>query len=151
MASPYPNPGPYNQQAYQQPEKKGCLARNWKWMLPVGCLGIIVAVVGVVLAIVLGVSSTIRSSEVFQQAIKKAESNSTVRDEMGTPIESGWMFSGNISVENDKGDAEFDIPISGPKKSGTLFVVAKMDKGQWTYTTLQVEIEGRSGKINLLP
>ena len=58
--------------------------------------------------------------------------------------------SGNISVSGSSGDAEFSIPISGPKGSAVICVVAKKKAGKWIYEILEVEVEGSKDRIGLL-
>lgn len=110
----------------------------------------IVMVVGFVAAIVFFAFGAIKSSEVFEQAINKTRSNPAVVSELGEPIEPGWLVSGTIKVNNSSGSADLSIPVSGPKKSGTVYVVAAKKLGKWNFSALEVEIEGNNTRINLL-
>jgi hypothetical protein len=136
----------------QQPpvQKKGWFGRNWKWLLPVGCVGLLAIGVGVVLLIVSLVFGAIKSSDAYKEAVAKASASSAVIRELGQPIETGWLVGGTINVSGSSGDADLTIPISGPKGSGTIFAVATKSGGQWTFTKLQVETEGSSTRIDLL-
>lgn len=131
-------------------EKKGWFSRNWKWLLPVGCVGLLAAGVAVVLLILSFVFGAIKSSDVYQQAVSKASADSAVVRELGQPIEAGWMVSGSINVSGPGGSADLAIPISGPKGKGTIYAVATKSAGRWTFTQLQVEPEGSSARIDLL-
>jgi hypothetical protein len=42
------------------------------------------------------------------------------------------------------------IPVSGPKKSGKVYVSAVKKLGKWDFSALEVEIEGETKRINLL-
>jgi cytochrome oxidase complex assembly protein 1 len=42
------------------------------------------------------------------------------------------------------------IPVSGPKKSGRIYVLAKKRMDKWDFYGLEVEIEGKGERINLL-
>lgn len=110
----------------------------------------VVMVVGFVAAIVFFAFGAIKSSDVYQQAITKARSHAVVKRELGEPIEPGWLVSGNINVGNDSGNADLSIPVSGSKKSGTVYASAIKNHGKWDFSTLEVEIEGESKRINLL-
>ncbi|HEV8486035.1 MAG TPA: cytochrome c oxidase assembly factor Coa1 family protein [Blastocatellia bacterium] len=134
----------------QQPEKRGWWSRNWKWFVPVGCLSILAAVAVVIVLIVTLVFGALKSSDVYKQAMAKATANPTVISEIGQPIESGWMVSGSISVTGSSGEADISIPISGPKKSGTLYAVARKSAGEWKFSRLEVEVPNRPLRINLL-
>jgi hypothetical protein len=133
----------------QQPEKRGWWSRNWKWFVPVGCLSIVAVGAVVIVLIVTLVFGALKSSDVYKQAMLRATTNPTVISELGQPIESGWMVSGSISVSGSSGEADISIPISGPKKSGTIFAVSRKSAGEWKFSRLEVEVPGRP-RINLL-
>ena len=69
--------------------------------------------------------------------------------ELGTPIETGWFVSGSVSVSGPTGHADVSIPLSGPRASGTLYGVADKSAGLWTFSLLELELEGRPGRIDL--
>ena len=54
-------------------------------------------------------------------------------------------------MEGSSGEADIAIPISGPKGQGTIHAVAKKSAGEWTYTTLEVEIKETGKRIPLQP
>jgi len=132
------------------PEQKGWFGRNWKWFVPVGCLSVVLMIVVFIAAVVFFAFGSIKSSEVYQQAITKTKSNAAVIREFGEPIEPGWLISGHINVSDSSGSADLSIPISGPKKSGTVYAVATKKMGKWEIHGLEVAIEGESKRINLL-
>jgi len=90
------------------------------------------------LAIFLVVTGAIRHSEVARQALAKAQSNPSVIEKLGTPIEEGWLASGSISTSGASGDADLVLPIHGPKGNAKLYVVAKKSAGEWTYKRMEV-------------
>jgi len=128
-------------------------SRNWKWVVPVGCLVLIVPLlalagfIGGILAIVFG---SIKSTDVCQQALTLAKSNPAVIEALGEPVEDGWLMSGNINTSGSSGSADISIPLHGPKGKGTLYAVATKSAGRWEYDTLEVEVRGRDDRINLL-
>ena len=134
----------------QQPEKRGWWSRNWKWFVPVGCLSMLVVGAVVIVLIVSLVFGALKSSDVYKQALAKATSNPTVINELGEPIEAGWVVSGSISVSGSSGEADIAIPISGPKKSATIYAVGLKSAGEWKFSRLEVEIPNRPLRINLM-
>jgi hypothetical protein len=134
--------------------KKGWWGRNWKWFVPVGCLGLIVMVVGgialLVVAIFGAVSGLIKSSYPYSEGLARVQASAEVRQVLGSPVEAGFFLSGSINVSGSSGHADIAIPISGPKGSGWLYAVADKSAGKWTFTRLEVEIEGRAERIDLL-
>jgi hypothetical protein len=132
------------------PEKKGWFGRNWKWFVPVGCLSMVLMIVVFIAAVVYFAFGPIKSSTVYQEAITKTRSNADVIRELGEPIEPGWLISGTINVNESSGNADLSIPVSGPKKSGTVYVVATKKMGKWDIYGLEVAVEGENKRINLL-
>jgi len=145
--NPNPNPAQYGgnfQQPPQQPQQKGCLGRNWKWMLPVGCLGLILAGVLLIGGIVFVAMSAIKSSEVYKGALGVAQTHPAVTERLGQPVKDGWFVQGNVKVDGGGGSANFDIPLSGPKNSGTLRVSAVNPDGTWMYQKLDLVVGGET-------
>ena len=70
------------------------------------------------------------------------QTNTTAIELLGDPIEAGWLMSGSINTSGNSGDANFTIPVSGPKGKGTVYVEAYKDGGNWQYTQLYLEVEG---------
>ena len=134
----------------QQEKKRGWWSRNWKWFVPVGCLGMIAVVAVVIVLIVTLFFGALKSSDVYKQALAKAQANPTVISELGEPIEAGFFMSGSINVNGSSGDADIAIPISGPKKSATIYAVARKSAGEWKYSRLEVEVPNRPARIDLL-
>src|SRR5215216_3117419 len=142
-----PNPAPLGgsfQQPPQQPQQKGCLGRNWKWMLPVGCLGLILAGVLLIGGIIFVAMSALKSSEVYQGALKVAQAHPAVAERLGQPVEDGWLVKGNVKLDASGGSANLEIPLSGPKNTGTLFVTAVSPEGTWMYERLDLSVGGET-------
>ena len=133
-----------------QSQPQGWFARHWKAVVGVGCLGVVILGGALVAGIFFLVMGGIRSSDAYQQALAKANASPEVVVRLGQPIQPGWMVSGSINVSGPTGDADLAIPVSGPKGKGTIYAVAKKSAGQWTYSRLEVEIEGQPGRIDLL-
>jgi hypothetical protein len=110
--------------------------RNWKWFVPLGCLTIIVlfvAFIGFVVAVVFG---AIKSTEVYKGAVSIAMHDPRVEAALGTPVEEGWLVSGNVNVENDTGQARLSIPLKGPRGGGNVELKATKEGGKWSYQKL---------------
>lgn len=124
-----------------QPQQKGCLGRNWKWMLPVGCLGLIFVVVAVIGGIFFIAISAMKSSEVYKGALERARSNPEAVAALGEPIKDGWLVQGNVNFSGQSGTANLQIPVSGPKNSGTVRARAVYEGGAWTYEQLDLLVK----------
>lgn len=132
------------------PPQKPWLERNWKWAVPAGCLGVLLIFAAGVAAILALVFGGVRSSDVYKEALARAQRNPAVVEALGAPIKPGLGFSGSIQVSGRSGKADIAIPISGPKGNGTIYAVATKTAGYWQYKTLQVGIDDKSDRIDLL-
>ena len=128
------------------PTHRGLFARNWKWLLATLFVGGLVLMVGF-FALIMG---AIRSSDVAKASVATAQSNRQVVQQLGAPIEEGWLLSGSVNVSNASGDADLSVPISGPKGKGTIYVTAHKSAGRWHYSVMQVAIDGSDERIDLL-
>jgi hypothetical protein len=146
---PLPTPQPQSSTP-ASPIRRNWWSRNWKWFVPTGCLTLIAMVVAFVAAIFLIVFGALKSTDVYKTAVSRAKTEPAVIEALGTPIEEGWWMSGKTNVEGTAGEADIGIPISGPKGKGTIYAVATKSAGRWNYTTLEVEVNGRADRINLL-
>jgi TonB family protein len=132
-----------------QPQQKGCLGRNWKWMLPVGCLGLVLGAAALAVVIFLAAMSAVKSSDVYQGALRAAQAHPAAVERLGEPIKDGLFVKGNVKFNAGSGSADFEIPVSGPKNSGTLFVTAVNPDGAWMYERLDLSVAG-GGTVSLL-
>ncbi len=151
---PYPNqpyPGqPYPGQPYPgQPPQKGWFGRNWLWFLPVGCLSLLALIALFVGGIVFFVFGVLKSSDVYKTAVAQAKANPRVTAALGTPISEGTVLSGSINTSGDTGNANLNIPISGPKGKGTIFVTASKSGGIWYYSKMNVHVDGTGEEIDI--
>jgi hypothetical protein len=130
-------------------QSKSWLARNWKLVLGLFVVLVLIGIAGM-FGIVSFVMSTIKGSDVAKEAMARAQSNPAVAQRLGAPIEEGWLVSGSVNVSTGSGDADLALPISGPKGKGTVYVTAQKSAGEWTYSLMQAAIDGSGERIDLL-
>ena len=140
--APYP-PGP------AQP-KKSWLSQHIGLALGVGCFGLLILAAGFVFGILMVVTTALKSSDAYSVALSTASADSSVLAELGRPLEPGWFVSGSINVSGSSGHADLSIPVSGSVRSGKINAVADKAAGIWTFSVLNVVIEGRP-TIDLRP
>lgn len=133
-----------------QPKEKKWWNRNWKWIVPVGCLGALILIVGLGAMIVYLVFGFVKSSETYKQAVAKARTNSAVIEALGSPLKEGLLVAGSINISGSSGEADLAIPISGPKGKAILYAVATKSAGKWTLTTLELSIKASGERIDIL-
>ena len=131
------------------PAPRSWFKQNLKWLIPVGCV-VPVLCCGVFGAVTLvGVSGAIRTSSVYTESLARASANDEVKGALGTPITAGFLLQGSIEETNGVGEADLEIPLEGPRKAATLYVVAtKKAGGPWEYTRLEVDL--RIKRVDLL-
>jgi hypothetical protein len=127
-------------------------ARHALWALPVGCvaaLAILAAFVGLVLTISMG---SIKATDAYREAVDRARSSPQVHAVLGEPVKIGWFVKGKVNVNGRSGgDADLSIPLSGPQGHGTLYATARKRAGRWQYEVLEVAVDGRKERIDLVP
>ena len=124
--------------------------RNWKWFVPVGCLGTLTLFIAFVVSIALIVFSAMKSTDVYKDALARAKVHPAVIEALGSPITEGFLVSGNTNVNGAAGEANLSVPIAGPKGKGTIYVSAKKSLGQWNYSGFAFEIAKTHQRIDLL-
>src|SRR4030095_16045329 len=95
-------------------------------------------------------SPGVRWTAVCRDAIERAKASPEVSAELGEPVREGWWVSGNVETTGPSGTADIFIPLKGSRKDGPLYAVAHKSAGRWSYDTLEVAVEGREERINLL-
>ena len=124
-------------------------SRNWGCVVGCGCFGMVLAIAAIIGALFFGLNS-IASSAPLGKAVEIAAAHPEVQEALGEPIASGWGFQGSVNIQNQSGNADYSMPLNGPNGRGRLYVVATKTRGQWTFDILEVEIDGRSDRIDLL-
>ncbi|MGO1002830.1 cytochrome c oxidase assembly factor Coa1 family protein [Lysobacter sp. CA196] len=132
----------------------GWWGRNWKWAVPSGCLTLILLagllLVGVIGLGIKGLSGVMKASEPYRHAIALAEGNAEVVAALGTPLRTGSMIQGTLSTENASGHADLAVPLTGPKGEATLYIKGERQADRWTYSVIELAIEGSGQRIDLL-
>ena len=121
------------------PPRGSWWSRNWKWVVPLGCLLPIVLFGSCVAGIAWVAVTAIRASDPYSDALQRARANPEVIQRLGSPIEPRWWLTGSVDLDNDDGAADIKIPISGPKGDAFIAVEGTSTNGRWTYTRMTVE------------
>ena len=133
-----------------QKQEKNWWDRNWKWFVPVGCLGLLVLIGGFIALLVYLLFGFVKSTATYKEAVAKAKANPAVMEALGSPIKEGFFILGNINISGSSGQANLSIPISGPKDKARIYAVAKKSAGKWTLSTLEVAIKASGRRIDIL-
>jgi hypothetical protein len=124
------------------PIKQSFLSKKGKWTVAIS--------VGIAFLLSIVVIGSIDNSEVCRFAVQQAQSHSVVGERLGQPIKRGLIVGGSIKMSGSSGSANLEIPLSGPRGSGTVYAVAVRTVGIWKFETLKLAVQGDSNRIDLL-
>lgn len=147
MTIDYTQPPPIPQ---SEPPRRSWWSRNWGWVVALGCLTPILLVGGCFAGLAWIVVSSIRSTDVYEDAVARAKNDPRVIEALGAPVEARWWITGNLNVEGSRGEADFNVPLQGSRNKGTLEVEGGRDGGDWTFSVLQVRVDD-GPTIDLMP
>ena len=119
------------------------------WVIGIGCLSLILLGVLFFASIFGIVTTALKSSDVYQIAMATVERDPATIADLGAPIRAGWFVSGSIHVSGSSGSADISIPVSGSVRSGKVNAVATKASGKWSFSTLNVSIDGRPTMIEI--
>jgi hypothetical protein len=95
------------------------------------------------------IEGMLRRSQIYETTLNEAGQSPCVAAKVGIPFAPGWFVTGSLTESSVEGSADLEIPIHGPKGSGTLAVSAKKESGIWNIADLTLQQNGRD--IELLP
>ena len=130
-------------------QKRNGWSRNWKWLVPVGCVGVVILFAGFVVLMMAVLFGAIKSSDAYKIPVATAKADPRVINAIGSPVKERFFVNGSIHVSGPSGEADLSIPISGPKGKGTIYVVATKAVGKWNFSNLVFQAKGSSKRIDL--
>ncbi|ABF43770.1 conserved hypothetical protein [Candidatus Koribacter versatilis Ellin345] len=134
----YPAPYP--------PRQKSWIERHWIALV----ISIVLFFVLAVVVFVVGIFVLVSNTEPEKLAFAKAANSPAVVERLGQPIKKGMFSSGSINTTGPSGHAELKVPISGPKGEGYIYLTANKSADRWTFTQLEVAIDGDEKRIELV-
>jgi len=109
-----------------------------------------VAVIATVAALFFSITSALKDSDAFQLGMAKLQTNAEAMNALGAPISTGFPM-GSLKVSGSQGKADLSFSVEGSKAKGTLYLDASKDLGVWKMNRIELEVDGRSGRIDLNP
>ena len=131
-------------------QKKSWWGRNWFWVTPLGCLGLCSLPVVLFAGLFGMIFGTLKTSTAYADGLEIARTHPEVIRALGEPIEPGWLMGGQVSMTPSTGDMDVSVPLEGSRAGGTLYIVARRSAGEWRFERLEVEVDGRGDRIDLL-
>jgi hypothetical protein len=103
----------------------------WKILL----LLLVVCLIGAGLAYQL-IFAARRSSEPYQLALKQAQQDKNLKEQIGSPIQdAAWFPQGSINTQ--EGIAYLEFRVAGPKGDATIHVNSELKDGKWWLKRLE--------------
>jgi hypothetical protein len=124
-----------------EPRRRGWFGRNWWWVLLLVFGGCIVICAGLCAGVFAFGVGAIKSSEPYQASLAQVRQDKQVIARIGEPIEDALMPTGNININNDRGEARLSFDVSGPKGTASVVSQSKLIGGKWGLTQLEVTFE----------
>jgi Cytochrome oxidase complex assembly protein 1 len=97
--------------------------------VPVTTIGLFVT------SLLFAVDSMMRNSAAYRMAIDDAQASPCVAAVLGTPLHGG-SITGNYEENGERGSADYDFAVRGPKGKGYLSLEAKKSQGKWRINSL---------------
>ncbi|MHB1037877.1 MAG: cytochrome c oxidase assembly factor Coa1 family protein [Pirellulales bacterium] len=128
-----------------EPKPRGWWSRNWKWFVPIvivlplcACGG---GCAGLGYFFFWGVE-VLKSAEPYKMAFDQVRQDRAVIQRLGEPIEDAtWVPSGNIHIEDGRGEASLDFDVSGPKGVAHVRAESRRVDSQWGVVLLEVTFD----------
>lgn len=121
--------------------------RRWvKWGIAVWA---ICAVLGVLF--VYFVLTLLRGDHVFKVSLHLIQKDQEITAAIGQPIQTGFVFSGDVHTKGSTGEAKISYPIKGPRGSGQAEVEASQSAGEWKFTRIRVHLKKSKQTIEVAP
>jgi len=117
-----------NEDHFRQNQRRWAIAGGIAW----------IAVIALVVYSSTSVLGFMKKTEVYQLSMQEITNSPAVGAVFGEPVESGWFVTGNVTVTMTGGEAALNIPLSGPKNSGSAVAQAERSDGKWVLNLLVV-------------
>lgn len=116
--------------------QKSWIERNLAWFIP----SVVVLCLALLFGFIMSIMTLMKSSGPYKEAMMTVRNSTEIQMLIGTPIEDGLFFSGEIQTYGGgSGNASINIPIEGPKDSGVIYLEATKEFGEWTFNLLKVK------------
>lgn len=112
----------------------GWWRRHWRWAMPLAVLSASAAAAAVVWLAVTQWAHWSRSSEPYQEAMRRARCSVELVAVLGEPIEDGFLPAGSMrSAPGGGGHSQFLVHLNGPRGHARMFLQATRQQGEWDY------------------
>jgi len=115
----------------------GWWRRHWRWAMPLAMVVALLALAALVWLVLLQWSRWTRSSEPYQEAMRRARCSIELVAVLGEPIQDGFLPTGSVQRNaNGSGASELVISLTGPRGRAEMYLEAHREHGVWDYPLL---------------
>ncbi len=111
--------------------------------------GLIASSLVFMIVVTSGIMLLMKQSGAYQLALSRVETHSEAREVLGSPLETGWLVTGNTETNGPSGEANISFSVNGPKGSGTVYVDAKKEMGKWNLRHIILLVDADKRRISL--
>jgi|JI6StandDraft_1071083.scaffolds.fasta_scaffold11779_5 hypothetical protein len=131
--------------------KRSWFKTNWKWLLPVLFLGIVVISKLSTDGNLTDFTKAYTDKSLFNNALKKVKTNERAIEILGNiePIDDLAILEGDIKYSNDYNSVNASIRIKGDKAKGKMDISAEKINSIWIYKKLSVRIKPKNQIIEI--
>jgi hypothetical protein len=108
------------------------------------------ALVGGCSGLFLVIVQAFKSTDAYAMVIEEVREDPRVGEALGSPLEPGFLATGNVSVSGGGGTADLAFAVHGPKGEGDVFVHATKTAGKWRLDVLGVVVGGTGRRITII-
>lgn len=121
------------------------------WLLPLVLLFVFFPMtLAVTVAVLIIFQVLMRTSVIYRKARRIIRDSDDIATLVGIPCRPGLFIQGNMSRRNNSTMATLTIPLNGPVRRATAFVVGHKKDGSWSLTRLQVHSSEMGVCLDLL-
>jgi len=123
------------------------MQKNTKWILFGSLAWVVMA--GFFLTLISFVIDEIKG-EAYQLSLNAVRSNQAVISALGEPIEPHWFVMGNTKRSGGSGSANLEYSVEGTITSGTVYLRASRDMGQWRLDEVVLLVNSTAERIKVV-
>lgn len=122
--------------------KKPWLYRNWKWLVPVVfVILLLVFVIIITKDIITGMGTAMADPALIEQAKEKAQNNPEVTSYFGTELQVGSIIEGDVLIHENGKTIRVTFPLKGNKGSGMIDIYAHLAYEKWKHDSIDVRLK----------
>jgi hypothetical protein len=88
-----------------------------------------------------------KQSQAYEMSLASIRADASVREAIGSPIETGLVVTGSVNISGPSGSAALQYSVKGPAGEGDARVIAAKSVGEWQLQTVVVDLDATGKRI----